>query len=473
MSTMKFTNPQHWRRIEDHLAGASGERFAFAFTRTLLDRDDDDDSQLGPVLEVVDVALIGDADTEHDVTGWYVSDQALDRIHNQAVVTGAELAEFHNHRYGPPRFSPTDRAGLQPSAEYVLDLLPGRPYLAVVWAEGQVHAEWWAAGTSHGTVDTVTVLGDQLRVLSAAPTDPTDELGGGSGGAGRGDRQLPLIGPAGQSTVAALRVAVVGAGGTGSQLLLQLAYLGFGNVLVLDDDLVEVTNLNRLITAGTADVGIAKTDAALRRLRAIDPLMRVIAGPGITVTGDHPELRDVDLIIGCVDHDGPPAEAQSDRRRDQHSVPGHRDRRRHLDHAPSGRRAGGADHARQGVSAVSGRARPGRGRPLGQAGRPAASGPPARLRHRHGEPLGRAPERIDGERRDGRAAGVDQRVSPARAVGRRRSHRRNGPARCAGRAAGSSRPRRHLPCVRASGRRHRLSGRRDTTQGQSGAAGGA
>ncbi len=305
MSTMKFTNPQHWRQIEDHLAGASGERFAFAFTRILLDRDDN--LRLGPVLEVVDIALVGDADTEHDATGWYVSDQALDRVHNQAVVTGSGLAEFHNHCYGPPRFSPTDRAGLQPSAEYVLDLLPGLPYLAVVWAEGQVHAEWWATGTStsHGTVDTVTVLGDQLRVLSAAPTDPTEELGGDSGGAGRFDRQLPLIGPAGQATVAALRVAVVGAGGTGSQVLLQLAYLGFGNVLVLDDDLVEVTNLNRLVTAGSADVGIAKTEAALRRLRAIDPLMRVIAAPGITVTGDHPELRDVDLIIGCVDHDGP------------------------------------------------------------------------------------------------------------------------------------------------------------------------
>lgn len=77
---------------------------------------------------------------------------------------------------------------------------------AVVWAEGQVHAEWWVTdtgtGCSRGTVDTVTVLGDQLRVLSAAPTDTSDHLGRDSGWVARFDRQLPLIGPAGQATAA-------------------------------------------------------------------------------------------------------------------------------------------------------------------------------------------------------------------------------------------------------------------------------
>jgi hypothetical protein len=88
-------------------------------------------------------------------------------------------------------------------------------------------------------------------------------------------------------------------------MTLNLAYLGFRNVLVLDDDHVEASNLNRLVTADQADTGSPKTIVARRRMRAIDPLVDVGALPGLTVTGDHPELHNVDLIIGCVDHDGP------------------------------------------------------------------------------------------------------------------------------------------------------------------------
>jgi molybdopterin/thiamine biosynthesis adenylyltransferase len=301
MSTLKFTHAEHWQRIENHLAKAHGERFAFAFTDTLAI------GPAGPVVEVVDIALIDDADTEHDDTGWYVSDRALDRIHNQAITTGTGLAEFHNHRHGTPRFSPTDEHGLQPTADYVLDLLPTHPYIAGVWAESQLHCEWWGTTTSaspaersttRSQFDTVTVIGPQLRVLNATPAGP-------AGVDDRFDRQLPLLTGTGQGAVAALRVAVVGAGGTGSQILTQLAYLGFRHLLVLDDDTVELTNLNRLVTATRADLGIAKTTVTRRRLQSIDTAITVTELPGLTVDGDHPELLDVDLIIGCLDHDGP------------------------------------------------------------------------------------------------------------------------------------------------------------------------
>ncbi|HEX8767694.1 MAG TPA: ThiF family adenylyltransferase, partial [Jatrophihabitans sp.] len=84
-----------------------------------------------------------------------------------------------------------------------------------------------------------------------------------------------------------------------------LAYLGFRNVLLMDDDLVELTDLNRMVTAGYADIGQSKTQVTRRRMRAIDPLMNVATAGGLTATGEHPELEDLDLIIGCVDDDGP------------------------------------------------------------------------------------------------------------------------------------------------------------------------
>ncbi|WP_063892933.1 ThiF family adenylyltransferase [Mycobacterium gordonae] len=292
MSTLKFTHGPHWDRIQDHLTSGNGERFAFAFTRPL------QESINGPVLEVLDVALIPDHDVEFDGSGWCLSASALDRVHNQALRSHTGLAEFHNHRFGPPRFSVTDEDALTPMASYVVDLLPGRPYVAGVWAQNQLHAEWWRrngdGGLTRGTLDAVTATGDQMRVLNAAPV-AEDRI----------SRQIPLLGHAGQGTVAGLRVAVVGGGGTGSQVLLNMAYLGFRSILVLDDDTVEPTNLNRLVTADADDVGLAKTEVARQRLHAIDPRIAVTALPGLTVDGEHPELSEVDLIIGCLDHDGP------------------------------------------------------------------------------------------------------------------------------------------------------------------------
>ncbi|MBV9821919.1 MAG: ThiF family adenylyltransferase [Actinobacteria bacterium] len=118
-------------------------------------------------------------------------------------------------------------------------------------------------------------------------------------------RQLPLLGDRAQAAIGALRIAVVGVGGTGSQVAQGLAFLGFRNVLLMDDDLVEISNLNRMVTAGYADVGRRKTEVTRKRMRAVDPLGHVGVAGGLTVTGEHPELADVDLIIGCVDNDGP------------------------------------------------------------------------------------------------------------------------------------------------------------------------
>jgi ThiF family len=292
MPALKFTDPEHWQRIEQHLGRPGGERFAFAYTRTI------GNAAAGPVLEVVETVLVDELDTNRVIDGWYIGDRALDQVHNHALAAGLGIVEFHNHQHGPPGFSHTDEDALAPTVRYCLDLLGGTPYAAAVWADGTVHAEWWRPGADgrveRGQFSTVTVLGDQLRVLNAKPVFEE-----------RPARQLPLLGTRGQAAIAALRVAVVGVGGVGSQIAQGLAYLGLRNVLLMDDDLVELTDLNRMVTAGYADIGQSKTQVTRRRMRAIDPLISVGVSGGLTAAGEHPELEDLDLIIGCLDDDGP------------------------------------------------------------------------------------------------------------------------------------------------------------------------
>src|SRR3546814_11231942 len=118
-------------------------------------------------------------------------------------------------------------------------------------------------------------------------------------------RQADVIGTTGTTTMKKLRVAVVGAGGTGSHVALALVYLGFTDVLILDDDIVETSNLNRLITATIADIGAPKNLITRRRMREVDARIEVTALPGLRPDGTDRELHDVDLLIGGVDHDGP------------------------------------------------------------------------------------------------------------------------------------------------------------------------
>lgn len=289
MSSLKFTQPAHWDAIESHLTEGRGERFAFALTRQLA---------AGPILEVIGVELIGDHEVRADGTGCSIAEATLDRVHNLAVKTGCGLVEFHNHQLGPPGFSPTDEEGLTPTADYVTGLLPDQPYGAGVYADGRVRVEHWhrtPTGLARAHFDSVVLLGDHLRLLNTpAPSD-----------ARRLVRQKDYLGISASATLAHLRVAVVGAGGTGSHVAVALAYLGVREVLVFDDDEVEESNLNRLVTAGVADLGAPKNLVARRRIREVDPSLSPVALPGIHPIRASAELASVDLIIGCVDHDGP------------------------------------------------------------------------------------------------------------------------------------------------------------------------
>ena len=86
---------------------------------------------------------------------------------------------------------------------------------------------------------------------------------------------LPGIGDTGQRRLRAARVLVVGAGGLGSPILLYLAAAGVGRITVVDDDSVDLTNLQRQVVHGVADVGRPKAHSAVDALAALAPDVHV------------------------------------------------------------------------------------------------------------------------------------------------------------------------------------------------------
>src|SRR5689334_24087243 len=86
---------------------------------------------------------------------------------------------------------------------------------------------------------------------------------------------LREVGGPGQAKLKAARVLVVGAGGLGAPVLLYLAAAGVGTLGVVDDDTVSLSNLQRQVIFGTADIGQRKVDGAEAAVARLNPHVSV------------------------------------------------------------------------------------------------------------------------------------------------------------------------------------------------------
>ena len=114
---------------------------------------------------------------------------------------------------------------------------------------------------------------------------------------------LPQVGEAGQRRLQQARVLVLGAGGLGAPAGFYLAAAGVGCLRIVDDDVVERSNLHRQIVHTEAGVGIAKVTSARERLLALNPHVEVEAIQA-RVTSDNIDalMQDVDVVLDGSDN---------------------------------------------------------------------------------------------------------------------------------------------------------------------------
>lgn len=86
---------------------------------------------------------------------------------------------------------------------------------------------------------------------------------------------LPEVGAIGQAKLKAARVLIVGAGGLGAPMIVYLAAAGIGRIGIVDDDVVELSNLQRQIVHATDRIGVSKAASAARSALAINPNIAV------------------------------------------------------------------------------------------------------------------------------------------------------------------------------------------------------
>ncbi|WP_369854978.1 ThiF family adenylyltransferase [Candidatus Thalassolituus haligoni] len=114
---------------------------------------------------------------------------------------------------------------------------------------------------------------------------------------------LPELDIEGQQALLQARVMIIGLGGLGSPVALYLAASGIGQLLLVDDDQVELSNLQRQIAHADADVGRAKVDSAAAHIQALNPDCQITAiQRRADKTWLQSQLGTIDVVLDCTDN---------------------------------------------------------------------------------------------------------------------------------------------------------------------------
>lgn len=175
------------------------------------------------------------------------------RVVREARKEGLICLLVHGHGAGTSvHFSATDLTSHERGYPSLVDVA-GQSVGALVLASHAAAGDIWNPDGTRDTLDVTTVLGPNITRLTPTP-DPDAPAT-----RAEDDRQARLFGAAGQQLLRQSRIGVVGAGGAGMLAVEMLARLGVGELVVVDPDKVELTNLNRLPGALRRDAAVALT----------------------------------------------------------------------------------------------------------------------------------------------------------------------------------------------------------------------
>lgn len=283
----------HYDALKEHLFPADGKE---AVAVALCGRHT---SGLNKRLLVHDLTLIPHSECdvrERDLITW-PTERIIPYFHRICKQDFA-LVKIHSHPGGYPMFSEVDDSSDNEFFNSVFGwAINSEPHAsAVMLPTGRLFGRVFYSDLHHEPLETVFVAGDTL-IKEMQIEDVTIEEFSLRTVQAFGDKTYHLL--------KELRIGIVGCSGTGSPLIEQLVRLGVGSLVIIDPDVVEHKNLNRILHTSTthADHKAAKVDVIASAIKDI--------GLGTTVTThrsnvyDDPDalesLVSCDVIFGCMD----------------------------------------------------------------------------------------------------------------------------------------------------------------------------
>ncbi|MBZ5539833.1 MAG: ThiF family adenylyltransferase [Acidobacteriia bacterium] len=208
---------------------------------------------------------------------------------NQSVV----FVHTHPGVHGFPQFSTADDKGEAVLAPFLKQYFQTELALSLILAAG-------------GCAGRIIPCGAPLRIVEASSEFTfLSKLDAEESEFERSDRHIRALGRSAVPILQNLKIGIVGLGGTGSLTAQQLAYLGVRDFVLMDDDVIELTNLNRVVGASQTDVNRPKTKVTEDLIRRIAPAARVrIYDESVLEDVSVRKLLDRDLLFCCTDSHG-------------------------------------------------------------------------------------------------------------------------------------------------------------------------
>jgi molybdopterin/thiamine biosynthesis adenylyltransferase len=204
----------------------------------------------------------------------------------------------HSHGSPAPRFSPDDRQNERRLFGTFSRILREMPTGTILLGVGDAAGSFWSQGHHDGLVfRRISVIGDTIEHWYAPdaprPTDRRRRL----------DRQTLAIGPESERKLAEAKVAIVGVSGGGSHVAQQQIHQGIGHILPVDDDVIDETNLGRVVGAIASDIDTTYKTGMVKRLAAyVDSSIEVRE-----IMSKFPSassiaaLKEADVVVACLD----------------------------------------------------------------------------------------------------------------------------------------------------------------------------
>ncbi|MGH2906058.1 MAG: molybdopterin-synthase adenylyltransferase MoeB [Solirubrobacterales bacterium] len=114
---------------------------------------------------------------------------------------------------------------------------------------------------------------------------------------------LPEVGPEGQQKLLKSKVLLLGAGGLGAPVALYLAAAGIGQLGIVDDDIVDASNLQRQVIHSTNTIGEPKVESAKQTIQALNPDVEVTTyNTRLNADNIMDIIKDYDIVVDGVDN---------------------------------------------------------------------------------------------------------------------------------------------------------------------------
>lgn len=218
----------------------------------------------------------------------------VNSILNEAEAEGFAVVMAHSHPFGDigAQFSEADMLGERRLFPLVCRRMPDRVHGAIVLTENDASFRTWTADSNDPITGEVLVW-QQPLLRYPTPRNPVPSSF---------VRESIFLGTDSSSQIAQLTLAIVGLGGTGSLVAQMVTYLGAKRLILIDPDIVEESNLSRLVGASFEDIGSPKVRVVETFIRSLRPDIDVICVADSVLRRRALEsLISSDLIFSCTD----------------------------------------------------------------------------------------------------------------------------------------------------------------------------